>query len=122
MVRARLYQAIDERFDAMIAAGLAAEVGALLDAGYAPIAPPLCTIGYKHIAAYLQGETTLEAAVELAKRDTRRLAKRQLTWFRRDPEIVWIDAQRGAEQAYRLFADFFAGAAPAAPCSTMPAS
>ena len=113
MERARLYQAIGERFDAMIAAGLAAEVEALLAAGYTPHAPPLCTIGYKHIAAYLQGATTLEAAVELAKRDTRRLAKRQLTWFRRDPEIVWIDAQRGAEHAYRLFADFFAGAANA---------
>jgi tRNA dimethylallyltransferase len=105
--RERLYQAIDRRFDAMMAAGLTDEVRRLLDAGFTPDAPPLSTIGYKHIAAYVRGESTLEAAVELAKRDTRRLAKRQMTWFRRDPEIIWIDADGGAEQAYRLLADFF---------------
>ena len=86
---------------------------ALWQAGYTPHVPPLSTIGYKHIAAYLLGEHTLEAAVETAKRDTRRLAKRQLTWFRRDPEIIWIDASSGAEQAYTLFAEFFRGAAKA---------
>ncbi len=107
MERERLYQAIDRRFDAMMAAGLADEVRRLLDAGYTPDAPPLCTIGYKHVAAYLRGQCTLEEAVELAKRDTRRLAKRQMTWFRRDPEIIWIDADGGAEQAYSLLADFF---------------
>ncbi|HEV3114831.1 MAG TPA: tRNA (adenosine(37)-N6)-dimethylallyltransferase MiaA [Candidatus Binataceae bacterium] len=107
MERERLYGAIDRRFDAMMAAGLVDEVKALLERGYTPHAPPLSTIGYKHIASYLRGEGTLEAAVALAKRDTRRLAKRQMTWFRRDPEIVWIDADGGAEQAYRLLADFF---------------
>jgi len=111
--RERLYQAIEQRFDAMMAAGLVAEVRALLAAGYTPHTPPLSTIGYKHIAAYLLGEHTLEAAVETAKRDTRRLAKRQLTWFRRDPEIIWIDAGSGAEQAYALFVEFFGGAANA---------
>ncbi|MGO9058327.1 MAG: tRNA (adenosine(37)-N6)-dimethylallyltransferase MiaA, partial [Candidatus Binataceae bacterium] len=113
MEREQLYQAIDRRFDAMMAAGLEAEVKALLEAGYTPHVPPLSTIGYKHIAAYLRGESTLETAVETAKRDTRRLAKRQLTWFRRDPEIIWIDAGSGAEQAYTLFAEFFGGAASA---------
>ncbi len=107
MDRERLYRTIGERFDAMIAAGLIGEVRALLQAGYTPHVPPLSTIGYKHIAAYLRGETTLEAAVVLAKRDTRRLAKRQMTWFRSDPEIVWIDVEGGAEQAYIRFADFF---------------
>jgi len=111
--REQLYQAIDRRFDAMMAAGLVAEVKALLEAGYTPHVPPLSTIGYKHVAAYLRGESTLEVAVETAKRDTRRLAKRQLTWFRRDPEIIWIDAGSGAEQAYTLFAEFFGGAASA---------
>ena len=77
MDRERLYRTIEERFDAMIAAGLAGEVQALLDAGYAPHVPPLSTIGYKHIAAHLKGEITLAAAIDLAKRDTRRLAKRQ---------------------------------------------
>jgi tRNA dimethylallyltransferase len=108
--RERLYQAIEQRFDAMMAAGLLEEVQALLAAGYTPHTPPLSTIGYKHIAAYLRGECNLAAAVETAKRDTRRLAKRQLTWFRRDPEIIWIDAGSGAEQAYTLFAEFFGGA------------
>lgn len=111
MERERLYQAIDRRFDVMMAAGLVDEVRVLLERGYTPHAPPLSTIGYRHIAAYLRGENTLEAAVALAKRDTRRLAKRQMTWFRRDPEIVWIDAEAGAEQAYRLLADFFGSAA-----------
>ena len=97
----------------MIAAGLADEVRRLLERGYTPDAPPLSTIGYKHIAAYLRGQCALAAAVELAKRDTRRLAKRQMTWFRRDPEIVWIDAEGGAEQAYRLLADFFSSPAGA---------
>ena len=107
MERERLYAAIDRRFDLMIAAGLVDEVRQLLAQGYTPHAPPLSTIGYKHLAAYLRGEDTLEAAVALAKRDTRRLAKRQMTWFRRDPEIVWIDAEGGAGQAYSLLADFF---------------
>jgi len=107
MERERLYAAIDRRFDAMMAAGLIDEVRALLDRGYAPDAPPLSTIGYKHLAACLRGQRTVQEAVALAKRDTRRLAKRQLTWFRRDPEIVWIDADGGAAQAYRLLADFF---------------
>jgi tRNA dimethylallyltransferase len=107
MDRARLYQRIDCRFDAMVAAGLVEEVRRLLAAGYTPDAPPLSTIGYKHVAAYLRGFITLEEACALAKRDTRRLAKRQMTWFRRDPEIHWIDAESGAEQAYNLLADFF---------------
>jgi len=111
MERERLYAAINRRFDAMMAAGLIDEVRSLLGQGYTPDAPPLSTIGYKQIAAHLRGETSLEAAVELAKRDTRRLAKRQMTWFRRDPEIIWIDAGGGAEQAYSLLADFFRSAA-----------
>ncbi len=111
MERERLYRQIDQRFDAMMAAGLVEEVRALLERGYTPDAPPLSTIGYKHIALYLRGLSSLEQAVALAKRDSRRLAKRQMTWFRRDPEIVWIDADGGAAQAYSLLADFFGIAA-----------
>ena len=107
MERERLYRQIERRFDAMVAGGLVDEVRALLEQGFTPHAPPLSTIGYKHIAAYLAGEGTLEWAAQLAKRDTRRLAKRQMTWFRRDPEIVWIDAEGGAEQAYSLLAAHF---------------
>ena len=105
--RERLYQAIDRRFDQMIAAGLVEETRALLAAGYRPEAPPLSTIGYKHVAAAIRGELTMEQAVELAKRDTRRLAKRQLTWFRRDPEIRWVDAEHGEKQVTELLENFF---------------
>jgi tRNA dimethylallyltransferase len=107
--RPDLYAAIDRRFDEMIAAGIVAEVSALLAAGYDPGAPPLSTIGYRELAAYLRGEVTLEAAVEGAKRESRRLAKRQLTWFRADREIVWIDPRTGLGEALRRFESFFAG-------------
>jgi tRNA dimethylallyltransferase len=105
--RKKLYQAIDTRFDAMVAAGLVAEVRALVEAGYSPDKPPLSTIGYKQIAAHLRGEMTIADAVALAKQESRRLAKRQLTWFRREPEIVWLDPERGAQDALELFEKFF---------------
>jgi tRNA dimethylallyltransferase len=105
--RKRLYQAIDARFDAMVAAGLVDEVCALIEAGYSPEKPPLSTIGYKQIAAYLRGEMTLAEAIALAKQESRRLAKRQLTWFRREPEIIWLDPERGANDALALFDKFF---------------
>ena len=107
--RKELYERIDRRFDAMVAAGLAEEVRALVAAGYSPEKPPLCTIGYREIAAHLRGEIALDAAVERAKRDSRRLAKRQLTWFRRDNSIVWLDPERDAIQALTLFERFFSG-------------
>jgi tRNA dimethylallyltransferase len=105
--RKKLYDAIDARFDAMVAAGLVEEVRALIAAGYSPEKPPLSTIGYKQIAAYLRGEITLTDAIALAKQESRRLAKRQLTWFRREPEIVWLDPERGANDALALFEKFF---------------
>jgi len=105
--RKKLYEAIDARFDAMVAAGLIEEVRALTQAGYSPEKPPLSTIGYKQIAAYLRGELTLADATALAKQESRHLAKRQLTWFRREPEIVWLDPERGANDALALFEKFF---------------
>jgi len=105
--RAKLYEAIDARFDAMVAAGLVEEVRALVEAGYSPGKPPLSTIGYKQLAAYLRGEMTLADAIALAKQESRRLAKRQLTWFRREPDIVWLDPARGAHDALALFDKFF---------------
>lgn len=106
--RERLYTSVERRFDAMVAAGMVEEVRALIAAGYRVDAPPLCTIGYRQIAAHLRGELPLETAISLAKRDTRRLARRQLTWFRSDPGIVWVDAEQGSEQALKLFENFFA--------------
>ncbi len=105
--RKKLYDAIDTRFDAMVAAGLVEEVRALVEAGYSPDKPPLSTIGYKQIAAHLRGELALADAVALAKQESRRLAKRQLTWFRREPEIVWLDPERGVQDALALFEKFF---------------
>ena len=107
MDRARLYRALDSRFDAMVAGGLVDEVRGLIEAGHDPERPPMAAVGYRQIAAALRGETDLAAAIALAKRDTRRLAKRQLTWFRADPELTWVDAEHAAEQAFALFARFF---------------
>jgi tRNA dimethylallyltransferase len=110
MDRKRLYQSINRRFDQMVEHGLMAEVHALLEAGCDPGEPPLRTVGYRQIAAAVRGEMTLEEAIELAKRDTRRLAKRQLTWFRADPEVVWVDAEHGLKEASSLLVEFFARA------------
>ena len=111
--REKLYHAIDRRFDAMIAAGFVAEVRELLAAGYAPGRPPLATIGYRQIARHLAGELSLADSVALAKRESRRLAKRQLTWFRADRELIWLDPARPTEHALGLFAEFFARRQPA---------
>ena len=105
--RKKLYEAIDRRFDQMMAAGLVEEVRSLIQAGHSPEKPPLSTIGYKQIAAYLRGEVALADAIALAKQESRRLAKRQMTWFRRDPEIVWVDSERGTHDAAALFEKFF---------------
>ena len=105
--RPKLYASIDARFDAMVAGGLVAEVRTLIDAGYSPDQPPLSTIGYKQIAMYLRGEIALDDAVAQARQESRRLAKRQLTWFRREPDVVWLDPERGAHDALELFAKFF---------------
>lgn len=106
--RKKLYEAIDRRFDSMMAAGLGEEVRALLGAGFSPEKPPLSTIGYKQLAAYLRGDITLAEAVAAAKQESRRLAKRQMTWFRREREIVWVDSERGGDDALARFAKFFA--------------
>lgn len=105
--REQLYSAINARFDTMITDGFVDEVRELLTRGYSPERPPLSTIGYREIAAFVRGETTLEAAVDLAKRKTRQFAKRQLTWFRHERDVTWVDASYAAEQAQMLFEQFF---------------
>jgi tRNA dimethylallyltransferase len=106
--REQLYANIDRRFDEMMRAGFLDEVRALLDAGYAPERPPLSSIGYRHLAAVVRGEVALDDAVAAAKRDTRRFAKRQLTWFRRESDIVWLESARAFDDGARLFDEFFA--------------
>ncbi len=91
MPRAMLYQRIEQRVDVMLANGLIAEVESLLAAGYARDTVALRSFGYRELIAYLDGECTYLEAVEQLKQNTRRFAKRQLTWFRKDTRIEWID-------------------------------
>ena len=91
MPRAMLYQRIEQRVDVMLANGLIAEVESLLAAGYARDTVALRSFGYKELIAYLDGECTYVEAISQLKQNTRRFAKRQLTWFRKDTRIEWID-------------------------------
>ncbi len=86
-----LYQRINQRVGQMVEQGLLAEVRALLDGGYGPELKPMQAIGYRHMVEHLQGLRDWPATVELLARDTRRYAKRQYTWFRRDPAIHWFE-------------------------------
>ncbi len=104
---AELDARIDVRVEAMFAAGFVAEVEGLLAAGLPPDAAAMGSIGYGEVAAYLDGATTLEAAIEATKRATRRFARRQAQWFRRaDPRITWV---RDADDI-DLQANIFTGA------------
>ena len=87
-----LYRRIDARVDGMLRSGLVDEVRALM-AGEQRHPTALQAIGYKEIAAALRGEITMEYAVYLTKRASRNLAKRQLTWFRRDSRVIWLNAE-----------------------------
>lgn len=91
MPRALLYSRIEQRVDVMLANGLVAEVESLLAAGYARDSIALRSFGYKELIAYLDGKCTYLEAVAQLKQNTRRFAKRQLTWFRKDTRIQWID-------------------------------
>ncbi|MBT9139839.1 MAG: tRNA dimethylallyltransferase [Dehalococcoidia bacterium] len=94
MPRELLYQRIDLRVEEMLAAGLVNEVRGLLADGVSPEAKSMQSLGYKQIVAYLSGERSLLSAVTEIKRDTRRFAKRQLTWFRREKELIWLDLSK----------------------------
>ena len=89
--RAKLYHRIDLRVDLMIQEGLVDEVKALLDMGCTREMVSMQGLGYKEIIDYLQGNITLEEAIYIIKRDTRHFAKRQLTWFRRERDVRWIN-------------------------------
>ena len=86
-----LYKNIDYRVDKMIKNGLVNEVKRLLAQGYTKNLNSLNTVGYKEIISYLEGEISLEKATELIKRNTRRYAKRQMTWFKADKRIKWYN-------------------------------
>ncbi len=88
--REELYQRLNARVEKMLQAGFLEEVKSLLAKGYSPELKPLRSIGYRHMISYLRGEIPFAEAVRLMKRDTRRYAKRQLSWFRKDPEVKWF--------------------------------
>lgn len=91
--RAVLYDRIAGRVSAMVAAGWVGEVEALLKAGSDPGWPAFQAIGYRQLAQHLRGQTSLDHAIEETVRATRRFAKRQLTWFRKEPNVAWVDAR-----------------------------
>jgi tRNA dimethylallyltransferase len=100
LVRSRkeLYPRIEKRVDRMIEGGLEAEVRTLLDRGYSADLVSMQGLGYKQFIDHFLGRTSRDEAVALLKRDTRRYAKRQFTWFRREPDAVWVDIT-GLERA-----------------------
>jgi tRNA dimethylallyltransferase len=86
-----LYKNIEQRVDSMIDNGLIEEIKYILDKSYIKTVNSLNTVGYKEIISYLDGEITQDRAVDLIKRNTRRYAKRQMTWFRKVEGMHWFD-------------------------------
>lgn len=104
--RELLYERIDRRVEAMMAAGLLTETEALLASGYSPRLKALQTIGYRECIDHLAGDTSLQEAVGLIQRNSRRYAKRQMTWFKRDNEIIWLDSLREFAKVLMLIDHF----------------
>ncbi len=104
MPRDILYSRIEARVDQMMEEGLEEEVAKLREEGYDRGLVSMQGLGYKELLACFDGEMTLEEAVAVIKRDTRRFAKRQLTWFRREQDVIWIDkSEYGSEDAILRF-------------------
>jgi len=99
MEREELYGRIDKRVDLMLKEGLVEEVRGLLDRGVPRSAVSMRGLGYKEIAAYLEGESSYEEAVTILKRDTRHFAKRQLSWFRHMQGLEWVEAGGDAKNS-----------------------
>lgn len=106
--REALYDRIEARVDAMLRAGLVAEVAGLLQRGIPPDCKPLQAIGYKEVVAYLQGSYGIDEMAELIKRNTRRFAKRQLTWFKKEPELQWVAYPENSASILATAETFFA--------------
>ena len=100
--RERIYQRIEARVDLMLSQGLVEEVSALRKMGCTRDMVSMQGLGYKEILAYLEGELSLEEAVYRIKRDTRHFAKRQLTWFRREKEVIWVDKEKFDQNSQKI--------------------
>jgi tRNA dimethylallyltransferase len=99
--RSELYPRIEKRVDRMLDQGLESEVKALMDRGFNPDLISMQGLGYKHFMAHFLGRTSRDEAIALLKRDTKRYAKRQFTWFRRENDATWVDIT-GLERAERI--------------------
>lgn len=105
--REKLYQRINLRVDMMLEDGLIDEVKSLLQKGYTKDMNSMKGIGYKEIISYLEGDCSIEEAIDAVKLGSRHYAKRQMTWFRRDERVNYIDAQQNvAECAYKLIEEW----------------
>ncbi len=92
--RGELYKNIESRVDKMISTGLVEEVKSILEKGFNPNLNSLNTVGYKEIISYINNDISLERAIDLIKRNTRRYAKRQMTWFNKDKRIHWFNVEQ----------------------------
>jgi len=101
--REKLYKKLDQRAERQFKQGLVKEVQTLVDQGYPCSLPSMSGIGYKQVCNYLNKEIPLAEAIELNKRDNRRYAKRQLSWFKRDKTIQWVEKYAEAEKLARPF-------------------
>jgi tRNA dimethylallyltransferase len=111
--RPELRTRIDQRFDRMLSQGFLDEVQNLMRMGYDEKTPALDAIGYRELLAHLHGRLTLDQAVDEAKKRSRAYAKRQMTWFRRQPGVAWVDAQdpaAAARDVAQRFQDYLAQA------------
>lgn len=104
--RDALYQRIDRRVEEMIKGGLRDEVEKLLELGYSPELKSMRSIGYRQMVEHLQGAYSLDEASRRVKRETRRFAKRQITWFKRDPEVHWFSYPEERDRIMGLVAEF----------------
>ncbi len=104
-----LYQRINSRVDKMIEEGLIEEVKKILEAGYENNLNSLNTLGYKEMIDFIEGKISLEKTIYLIKRNTRRFAKKQITWFKKDKRILWLDANKNSteELADLILKDFY---------------
>ena len=100
--RSKLYQRIDQRIDIMLKDGLVEEVKALKEKGYTRDMVSMQGLGYKEILDYLDGEISMDEAVYRIKRDTRHFAKRQITWFKRERDVIWLSKESFGYQDDRI--------------------
>jgi len=107
--RQQLYARIEDRIDKMVASGLVYEVKSLLDMGYTGDLNSMKGLGYKQIIEYLLGDPSFDDATLQIKQDTKRYAKRQMTWFRADPEINWHTYPNDYQNILQKTKEFFGG-------------